>query len=187
MFRRFGAFFLDILEVVVLAFAIFLFSYLFIFQPHKIDGNSMEPNFHDKEYLLTDKVKYKILKESPQRGDVIVFIPPLERDKEYIKRIIGLPGETVSIKEGRIIINGEILEETYLSAGTPTSGAYFLQEGEIATVPPDEYFVMGDNRANSSDSRYWGFVPKKDLVGRAWLVYWPPQETRKVKAANYNF
>src|SRR3972149_9535843 len=98
MFKRLGGFFLDILEVVVLAFALFLFFYLLVFQPHKIDGRSMEPNFFDKEYLLTDKTKYKILREAPERGEVIVFRPPTERDKEFIKRIIGLPGERVGIK-----------------------------------------------------------------------------------------
>jgi signal peptidase I len=187
MFRRLGGFFLDILEVVVLAFALFLFSYLLLFQPHKIDGNSMEPNFHDKEFLLTNKFQYKILKEPPKRGDVIVFTPPLERDKEYIKRIIGLPGETVSLVGGKVLVNGEELNEPYLAPNTQTGGGFFLQEGQETTVSEGEYFVLGDNRANSSDSRYWGFVPAKDIIGRAWFVYWPPQDVKTVQHYSYNF
>jgi signal peptidase I len=187
MFRRLGGFFLDILEVVVLAFALFLFSYLLLFQPHKIDGNSMEPNFHDKEYLLTNKFQYKILKEDPKRGDVVVFVPPVERDKEYIKRVIGLPGETVRLQEGKVLIDGERLEEPYLSPNTSTGGGFFLQDGQEVAVPPGEFFVLGDNRPNSSDSRYWGFVPMKDLIGRAWFVYWPLQDLKTIGQFSYNF
>lgn len=186
MFHRLGSFFLDILEVVVLAFAIFLFSYLLLFQPHKIDGRSMEPNFHDKEFLLTDKVQYKILKKNPARGEVIVFTPPTERDKEFIKRIIGLPGETVSIKESKVLINGTELEEKYLRPGDLTAGATFLAEGQDVTVPENQFFVLGDNRPNSADSRYFGFVPMKDIIGRAWFVYWPPGDIRGVAKVSYN-
>src|SRR3990167_4846182 len=120
MFKRLGAFFLDILEVVVLAFALFLFSYLLVFQPHKIDGRSMEPNFHDKEFLLTNKFGYKVLKQSPQRGDVVVLKPPNEPDKEFIKRVVGLPGDKVSIHEGNVFVNGEELNETYIPGNVET-------------------------------------------------------------------
>ena len=186
MFRRLGGFFLDILEVVVLAFALFLFCYLLVFQPHKIDGRSMEPNFLDKEYLLTDKTKYKILRQMPQRGDVVVFKAPTESDKEFIKRIIGLPGETVAIKEGKVYINGTMLEEKYLPESLSTSGGFFLQDGQEIIVPEGKFFVLGDNRPNSSDSRYWGFIGIKDIVGRAWLVYWPIREARTLGYYQYN-
>jgi signal peptidase I len=186
MLKRLGGFFLDILEVDVLAFALFLFFYLLVFQPHKIDGRSMEPNFFDKEYLLTDKTKYKILREPPARGEVVVFTPPLERDKEFIKRIIGLPGERVGISGGKVYINGKELKEDYLPAATVTSGAFFLQDGQEVTVPEGQFFVLGDNRQNSSDSRYWGFVPAKDIIGRAWVVYWPINKARTLTKYSYN-
>lgn len=173
MFRRLGAFLLDILEVVVMAFAIFLFCYLLIFQPHKIDGRSMEPTFYDKEYLLTNKVPFVLLKKDPSRGDVIVFKAPQDREKEFIKRVIGVPGDKVSLENGKVIVNGKTLNEGYLSAGTTTSGASFLAEGQEVTVPTGSFFVLGDNRPHSSDSRYWGFVPYKDIIGKAWLRYWP--------------
>src|SRR3990172_9585517 len=109
--RRLGAFFLDIIEVVVFAIAIFLFLYLLVLQPHKIKGASMEPNFHNGEYLLTDKVSYRF--GEPERGDVIVFEAPPDESEEFIKRIIALPGEKMSIRDGRVFINGQRLNEAY--------------------------------------------------------------------------
>ena len=185
MFKRLGAFFLDILEVVVLAFALFLFSYLLVFQPHKIDGRSMEPNFHDKEFLLTNKFGYKVLKESPKRGDVVVLKPPNEPDKEFIKRVVGLPGDKVAIQDGKVFVNDEELKETYIPENVGTQGAFFLQTGQEVTVPAGQFFVLGDNRTNSSDSRYWGFVAMKDIVGRAWLVYWPPSSAGTISRPSY--
>jgi signal peptidase I len=184
MFKRLQAFFLDILEVVFLAVAIFLFIYLLILQPHRIKGESMEPNFFDAEFILTDKVSYRFGK--PQRGEVIVFKAPPEMEEEYIKRIIGLPGESISIKDNKVFINGKQIIESYLDPTLPTSGGYFLQEGEIKVIPPDAYFVLGDNRTHSSDSRAWGFVPKSDITGRAWLIYWPPKKSGIIKNANYS-
>ena len=163
--------------------AIFLFMYLLVFQPHKIKGDSMQPNYPNGEYLLTDKVKYRF--NSPQRGDVVVFKAPVA-DDEYIKRIIGLPGEIVSLRDGHIYINSRLLEEEYLSQKVITYGGRFLADNQSAKVPEDEYFVVGDNRSYSSDSRTWGFVPKESITGRAWLVYWPPKSAGKIKGVNYN-
>lgn len=186
MFHRLGAFFLDVLEVVVMAFAIFLFAYLLVFQPHKIDGRSMEPNFHDKEYLLTNKVPFVILKKNPNRGDVVVFKAPEDRTKEFIKRVIGLPGEKVAIHDGQIYINDKLLVEGYLPTGLKTEGAYDLQNEQEVVVPAGEFFVLGDNRANSSDSRYWGFIPYKDILGKAWFRYWPLSRMGVIQKYNYN-
>lgn len=183
MLRRLSAFFLDIIEVVVFAVAIFLFVYLLILRPHKIKGSSMEPNFPDKEYLLTEKVTYYL--EAPKRGDVIVFKPPISEEDEFIKRIIALPGETVSVMNGRLYINGKLLSESYLDSNLVTAGGNFLSEGEKVTVPNDEYFVAGDNRPHSSDSRTWGFVTKKRISGRAWLIYWPPKQAGFIPKINY--
>jgi signal peptidase I len=182
--RRLGAFFLDILQIVILAFAIFLFMYLLVFQPHKIKGDSMQPNFPNAEYLLTDKVTYRF--GEPKRGDVIVFKAPVDESEEYIKRIIGLPGETVSISEGKVFINGTQLNEIYLPNNLYTPEGPFLNNGEEVKVPDGEYFVMGDNRPFSSDSRAWGFVTKAEITGRAWLIYWPLSKAGTVSKINYN-
>lgn len=179
MLKRLGAFFLDILEVVFFAVAIFLFVYLTVLQPHKIKGASMEPNFPDGEYLLTDKVTYRF--NEPQRGDVVVFKAPVGEGDEFIKRIIGLPGEKVTLKSNHIYINGKPLEESYLDKNLQTSGGFFLSEGATITVPEGKYFVLGDNRPHSSDSRSWGVIEKKVITGRAWLIYWPISKIGLVK------
>jgi signal peptidase I len=182
--RRLGAFFLDILQVIVFAVALFLFMYLLVLQPHKIKGDSMQPNYPDGEYLLTDKVTYRF--EEPKRGDVVVFQAPTDNGEEFIKRIIGLPGEVVSIKEGKVYVNGKRLDETYLDRDLYTSGGLFLKNGEEIKVPQNEYFVLGDNRPFSSDSRSWGFIGKDKITGRAWLIYWPPQKGGVVHTPTYN-
>lgn len=172
MVKKLGAFFLDIVEVIVFAIGIFFFVYLLILRPHKINGQSMDPNFPDGEYLLTEKVSYYT--REPKRGDVVVFKPPISDEDEFIKRIIATPGERVSVRDGKVYINGALLEEKYLSETLYTSGGEFLGEGQEYTVPEGEYFVMGDNRPHSSDSRSWGPITKKVMSGRAWVVYWRP-------------
>lgn len=183
MLRRLGAFFLDILEVVFFAVAIFLVVYLTILQPHKIKGASMEPNFPDGEYLLTDKVTYRF--NEPQRGDVVVFKAPVGDGDEFIKRIIGLPGERVTLKDNHIYVNDKLLDEKYLDEELKTSGGYFLGEGATILVPDGKYFVLGDNRPHSSDSRSWGVIEKQVITGRAWLIYWPVSEVGLVKKVSY--
>ncbi len=185
MQNRLGAFFLDILEVVVFAVAIFLFIYLLVLQPHKIKGSSMEPNFPDREFILTDKVKYRL--GEPARGDVVVFEAPGTNGEEFIKRIIGLPGEEISINGSKIHINGKELVENYLAKEVLTRGNAFLAEGKTIKVPADHFFVLGDNREASSDSRVWGFVPKANIRGRAWVVYWPIPNFGPVPSVTYSF
>jgi signal peptidase I len=185
MLRRLGAFFLDILEVIVFAIAIFLFIYLLVLQPHKIKGDSMQPNFPDGEYLLTDKVSYRF--GEPERGDVVVFEPPGSDGEEYIKRIIGLPGEEVSVREGKVYIDGAMLSESYISETLRTSGGGFLNDNATAIVPNDNYFVLGDNRIASSDSRMWGFVNIDRITGRAWIVYWPPPDVGLIEEVTYGY
>lgn len=185
LLRRLGTFFLDIIEVIVFAVAIFLFVYLLIMQPHKIRGASMDPNFFDGEYLLTDKVSYRF--GEPRRGDVIVFKAPTNNGEEFIKRIIGLPGEEVRLENSKIYINGKVLNEPYIKEGIFTSGGSFLGEGKSVVVAENEYFVLGDNRPHSSDSRAWGFISKNKITGRAWLIYWPPNKVGVIKKVDYNF
>lgn len=171
---------MDILEVVVLAVGIFLIVYLLILRPHKIKGQSMHPNFPDGEYLLTEKVSY--YRHDPQRGDVIVFKPPISED-EFIKRIIGLPGDTIMVSNGKVFVNGKELIEDYIKV--ETSAGNFLSEGQEYIVPSGNYFVMGDNRPHSSDSRSWGPITKKVITGKAWVIYFPFNLAGLVPAPNY--
>lgn len=175
---------MDVLEVVVFAIAIFLFVYLIVVQPHKIKGSSMEPNFPDGEYLLTDKLSYRF--KEPKRGEVIVFDAPGTEDEEFIKRIIGLPGETVAVDDNKVYINSQLLVESYLEDTILTRAGAFLRDGESVVVPNDHYIVLGDNRPFSSDSRSWGLIEKADITGRAWIVYWPPPSVGLIKEVNYN-
>lgn len=182
--ERFGKFFLDLIEVVVFAISIFLFIYLLVLQPHKIKGQSMEPNFSNGEYLLTDKITYRL--REPKRGDVIVFKAPGTNGDEFIKRIIGLPGEKILIKSGKIYINGQELKEDYLPEATFTYGGQFLREGEEKIIPEGHFFVLGDNRNASSDSRTWGFISQKAITGRAWLIYWPLYKAKILQETTYD-
>ena len=182
MFKRLGAFFLDILEVVVFAIGIFFFVYLLIMRPHKIKGQSMHPNFPDGEYLLTQKISYYL--REPERGDVIVFKPPISEEDEFIKRVIGLPGDKVEVRNGKVYVNEKELKETYLT-DVYTAEGQFLAEGEEFIVPDGKYFTMGDNRPHSSDSRSWGPITKKEISGKAWLIYWPPTLAGFIKKVDY--
>jgi len=183
IFRRLGSIFLDFVETVVIALAIFVIAYLFLFQPHQVRGSSMYPNFHDNDYILTDKISYRL--NQPKRGDVVIFVAPQNEDYDYIKRIIGIPGDTVEItNDYRVKLNGEILNEPYLPADYQTFGGTFLATGKPIAVPQDEYFVLGDNRNHSSDSREWGFVPRKNIIGKAWFRYWPINQMGLISNGN---
>ena len=172
LFKKIGSFFLDLTETVVIALAIFVLVYLFLFQPHQVRGNSMYPNFHDGDYLLTDKISYRL--HEPKRGDVVVFRAPKNEEYDYIKRIIGLPGERIKIERGKVFINDQILEEPYLPKDyVTTTGRLWQTKKEGILLPEGHYFVLGDNRGHSSDSRQWGPVPEKNIIGKAWLRYWP--------------
>lgn len=171
-FRRIGAFFLDAIETIVVGLALFVVCYLFLFQIHQIKGGSMEPNFHDEEQILTDKLTYRF--RPPQRGEIVIFRAPKNRELDYVKRVIGLPGETIKVADGRVFINQEALKESYLTNFVLTNGGSFLPPNREFSVPENEYFVLGDNRLYSSDSREWGTVNKEDIIGRALIKLWPP-------------
>lgn len=171
------------LETVIIALSIFAVIYLFAFQPHEVNGQSMDGigKFHTGQYILTDKLTYKF--REPHRGEVIVFKYPLDERYDYIKRIIGLPGEQIMLKDSKIyIFNSEhpngfpLTEDEYIADTIITSGRTFLEENSKITIPKDNYFVMGDNRPQSADSRTWGFVPKNEIIGRSFFRYWPPHE-----------
>lgn len=154
-----------------IAFIVAMFIRTFFIQAFRIPTGSMIPTLRIGDHLLVNKLIYKI--REPERGEVIVFLYPENPKKPFIKRLIGLPGESIKINEGRIYINGRLLN------GPPTiTGRDYIEAGRYGTreikIPPKNYYVLGDNVHNSKDSRYWGFVPDENLVGKAILIYWPP-------------
>lgn len=177
MLNKIGMWFLDAIQVIGISVITIVFLQYFVFQPNEVSGKSMYPYLEDKDRIITEKVSYRL--HQPQRGDIIVFKYPLNKSEEFIKRIIALPGEQVQIKNNSVIIyntenpTGYKLNEDYLSSNTVTNGRAFLSEGKKVTVPQNSYFVMGDNREGSSDSRQWGFISKDDIVGKAALRIWP--------------
>lgn len=166
----------EILETVVPAVLIALLINLFLAQATRVYGQSMEPNLHTDQRLIVEKLSYNAFLrqylgfDGPERGDVVVIRLRVQGDELLIKRVIGLPGDVVSISDGNVFVNGEALAEPYL--GVRTLGIY-----GPTTVPPLHIFVLGDNRGSSNDSRSFGTVSLKDVVGRAWFSYWPPGET----------
>ena len=182
IFSSISQFILSFLETVVVALVISVVLYLFIMTPHEVVGNSMHPTYKNGEYLMANKITYRI--GDPQRGDVIIF--KYSETQDFIKRVIGLPGDTVMLKDGHIYINDKILDESgYLSDSVYTNGGNFLKEGESKIVPEDQYFVSGDNRPHSSDSREFGPINREDIKGKAWIVYFPFSEFRIVQHETY--
>jgi signal peptidase I len=163
---------LEFLKTVAIIIIIAFFVRFYLVQPFVVEGSSMEPNFHNAEYLLVNKLSYRMAK--PQRGDVIVFHPPNFPSSNYIKRVIAIPGDKIEITNGEIKVNGSKLDEPYIP-----SEKTLVRNSEAAnlsdTMGDDEYFVLGDNREHSSDSREWGHVPMANIIGRAWLVVFPPK------------
>lgn len=184
LFRMKGVtrFLLETVQVVVFSISIFLFIYFLVLQPHKIRGASMEPNFHENEYLLTDKVSYRF--GEPSRGDVVVFKASTGQD--FIKRIIALPGEEIEIRNNTIFVNGVAISEEYIPENFQTATGQFLAQNQPIIVPDDYYFVLGDNRSHSLDSRTFGFVNRGDISGKAFFVYWPPADVGVIEAAEYS-
>ncbi len=173
-------FLLDFLQTILLIAAGVLVIYVFLFRPFQVSGSSMYPNFHDGEHIITNLIGLRV--SNLKLGDVVVFSAPPDPEKDFIKRVIGVPGDRISLKGGYVYLNGGKLDESpYLSSAVKTYPGSFLREGEEITVPLDEYFVLGDNRPESSDSREWGFVPKKNVVGLSFLIYLPLNEIAIVK------
>jgi signal peptidase I len=186
----------DIVETLVLTAVIFLLVRAVV-QNFKVEGKSMEPTLHNGQYLVINKASYWHLDRDllsyivpgaqaadatargsdgaawifgePQRGDIVVFRFPRDPSRDFIKRVIATPGDTVEIRQGRVFVNGQFVDEAYINeVGNYTSPPQKIQ--------PNEYFVLGDNRNNSSDSHVWGTVPRDNIIGKAWLSYWPLDE-----------
>lgn len=180
-------------ESILVALVLALVIRHFVIQAFKIPTGSMRMTLIEGDRILVNKFIYgaKIpftdlrlpALRQPKRGDVVVFVYPEDPKKDFIKRLVGLPGETVEIKKGNIYINGELCRDV------PVYNRYYYNrpetaygsEGEAVNVPDDSYYVLGDNSASSRDSRYWGFVPKKNMLGAAILIYWPPNRIRIIK------
>ena len=161
----------EFIEFTAILAAIFIALRLLIAEPHIVSGRSMVPNFQDKDYLITNKLVtyFSALK----RGMVVILHDPANPSRNFIKRIVGLPGEKIKLMGGRVYINGNELPELYLPQGTITPGEGYLNESVEIIIPEDQYFVMGDNRGNSSDSRAWGPVKTNLIIGQAFFRYWP--------------
>jgi signal peptidase I len=158
----------EVLETVLPAILIALLINVFIGQATRVEGQSMEPSLHSDQRLVVEKVSYRF--HAPQRFDVVVLKLPSQGDELLIKRVVGLPGETVEIRDGQVYINGEPLVEPFINGDTRPG------RNEHVIVPPLHVFVLGDNRNHSNDSRSFGPVPIENIVGRAWVSYWPPDD-----------
>lgn len=178
----------EIIKTVIIVLVFALAIRTFAIQPFIVDGRSMEPTFHDHEYLMVEKINFAF--HAPNRGDIIVFRYPLNPSLNYVKRIIGLPGDRVVVSQGKIIIynnehtQGLELKEPYLASETLTRVQGDTRE-RTWIVEPDTFFVMGDNRDHSDDSRIWGTVPKKNIVGKVWVTIYPFENFGLVQHSNY--
>jgi signal peptidase I len=179
----------EIVETLLLAALIFFLVRLVVLN-FRVDGESMVPNLHNEQMLLVNVNAYRFVDvngedfypfDPPERGDVVVFDPPNGSDKPYIKRIIGLPGEHVTFGDGQVFIDGEPLEEDYIERRTRCG----QRDACDVVVPEGSVYVLGDNRTNSSDSRVFGPVPIDNVVGKAWLSYWPPSDIGFVPHEDY--
>lgn len=158
-----GRLLLDVIETLGLAVVLFL-AINFVSARVRVDGFSMVPTLKDGEFVLVSKVNYRFT--PVERGDIIVFHFPMDPGQELIKRVIGLPGDVVRVQQGKVSVNGQVLDEPYIAAAPAYAGEW--------TVPPNQLFVLGDNRNDSSDSHSWGFLPFEKVVGKAVVIYWPP-------------
>ena len=164
----------EIIEIVTLTLLI-LFIIRFAIQSFRTDGQSMEPNFHSNEYVLVNKVTY--LLQQPQRGDVVVFHYPFDIHQDFIKRLIGLPGDTIHITGTTVTINGQTIREPYIRVP-------FNLENKTWKLGANQFFVMGDNRDNSLDSRTWGPLDRSYIIGKVFAAYWPINDLGFIK--NYS-
>jgi len=187
MIKNFFAYVFELAKVVLISLAIIIPIRYYLIQPFYVKGASMEPSFYDKEYLIIDEISYRF--HEPARGDIVVFRYPRNPEEFFIKRVIGLPGERVQIKDGAVYIynhdhkDGVELAEKYLPEGLRT---YALNE-EITTLSDSEFYVLGDNRNSSKDSRSFGPVDKKFITGRVLLRGWPFNRINVFSAPEYSY
>jgi len=185
--------FIDFLQTVVIALSICVVIYLFIATPNEVHGQSMEPNFHDGELLLTNKIVQLLgttglsnIVGDYKRGDVVIFKHTLSQE-DFIKRVVAVGGDTIMVKDGFVYVNNTKLNESYLPSGRRTEAGNFLEEGVSQRVPEGSYAVFGDNRGNSTDSRsnLVRFVKRSDFKGRVFFRYWPLSEFGIISRQEY--
>ncbi len=178
-----AAFFWETIKIVVISLIIILPIRYYLVQPFFVKGASMESNFEDGDYIFVDELSYQF--SDPKRGDVVIFRYPLDRSQFFIKRVIGLPGETIEIKDNKVYVynfdnpKGFILQEPYLDANQQTLGNIRIR------LDDNDYFVLGDNRLQSSDSRRWGAVNRASITGRAAIRLWPISKIAKIPGIQY--
>lgn len=173
-------FFVDTIQTLLLAASIFLVIYAFIARPFQVSGESMYPTFKNNEYILTNLIGLKL--GEIKRGDVVVFQSPTDPDKDFIKRVMAVPGDTIAVTEGFVYVNGQKVDESkYLSIDVRTYPGAFMSDGQTLIVPEGKVIVMGDNRNNSSDSREWGLLDQSDVIGKSFYVYWPINNMRLIQ------
>ncbi|MBI1961456.1 MAG: signal peptidase I [Parcubacteria group bacterium] len=179
------AFIGELIKITLIALAIIVPVRYFLIKPFYVNGASMEPTYYNREYLIIDELSYRF--NPPERGEVVVFRYPLDESQFFIKRIIGLPGERIVVRDGAVTVyretfpDGAALSEPYLADGTVTAG-----EADV-TLGDGEYFVMGDNRSASLDSRRFGPLPLRDIIGRAWLRGWPFDRLGVLESYQFSF
>lgn len=180
--RKIPSFVLEIAKIVIIALVIVIPIRFFLFQPFIVKGQSMEPNFFEGDYLIIDELSYRF--RSPQRGETVVFRPPTDSSSRYIKRIIGLPGETVQIKHGKVVIYSDDTPQTLNETDYLPESFETLGDSQIS-LGYNEYFVLGDNRSASYDSRKFGPLAKENIIGRVYFRAWPLTLLDKIEAPAY--
>lgn len=170
-------------EPLLIAAVLAIFIRTFIFGPYKIPTGSMKPTFMEEDKIFVDKLSYRF--HAPQRGDIIVFKFPRDPKKDFVKRLVGLPGDRIEIRSPMLLVNDKpmsdapFLGKIYYNADQ--WNWQYGRSGQVITVPEGHYFALGDNSAHSDDSRDWGFIPKKNMVGKAFMIWWPPKRIRLPK------
>ncbi|MBN1162363.1 signal peptidase I [Patescibacteria group bacterium] len=173
---------LDVIELILISTTVFIVVYFFIGQLLEVSGDSMTPAFYDKERLIAEKVSVKF--KEPERGDIVIFVNPNYPEvnqRLIIKRVVGLPDEVIRISEGKVYVDDQPLDETYLTDGTVTAGRDAIAEEVSYKIDKDAYVLLGDNREHSKDSREWGAIKVDRIIGRALFVYYPLGKARFVK------
>jgi len=188
MLKKFLFFTLDLIKIVVISLAIIIPIRYFLIQPFYVQGSSMEPTFHNKEYLIINEISYRF--SDPQRGDVVIFKYPRDPKEYFIKRIVGLPGEKIKFEDGKVYVyndiyeHGRVLKEKYVASEIETEP---LQSNRVVELEEDEYFVLGDNRNSSKDSRMFGPVKRELIEGKVLFRGWPLDKAGFFQPPQYKF